>query len=98
MDFIRMLDPRYQARYQHYLGYLRDGIPIKTPQNFRRVSPAGSKPAVFEIKVDKYRLYLVRSGSRWYATHGREKPKDNQVNRESDKALTIFWESNGERQ
>ena len=96
-DFMQGIDRRYQARYQRYLEYLRDGIAIKSPENFRRLSPAGSDPTVFEIKVDKYRMYVVRSKSIWFATHGREKPKDNQVQHEIDKALSIFWEGNGER-
>lgn len=97
MDFLQRLQPRFQARCQRYLEYLRDGVPIKSPENFRRLSPSGADPVVYEIKVDKYRLYLVHHQLCWYATHGREKPKDNQVPREVAKALTIFWEWNGER-
>ena len=96
VDFFTRLDNRFKARYQRYLEYLRDGIPIKSPENFRRLSPAGPDPTVFEIKVDKYRLYIVRNNVSWYATHGREKPKDNQVPREVTKALAIYWEWNGE--
>ena len=94
-EFIQSLDRRFQARYQRYLEYLRDGVSIKTPENFRRLSPHGAEPIVFEIKVDKYRLYIVRFQMNWYATHGRAKPKDNQVPREIQKALEIFWEGNG---
>lgn len=96
VDFLKALQPRYRARYQRFLEYLRDGVPIKSPENFRRLSTSGSDPAVFEIKVDKYRLYIVRDNVAWFATHGRDKPKDNQVSREADKALNIFWEWNGE--
>jgi hypothetical protein len=95
-EFLQKLQPRFMARYQRYLEYLRDGIPIKTPENFRRLSQPGGDTTVFEIKVDKYRLYVVRHNVSWYATHGREKPKDNQVPREIVKALRIFWEWNGE--
>lgn len=96
VTFLQQLQPRFRARYQRYLEYLRDGIPIKSPENFRRLSPPGPDPVVFEIKVDKYRLYIIRNNVGWYATHGREKPKDNQVPREITKALSIFWEWNGE--
>lgn len=95
ITFLQRLQPRFLARYQRYLEYLRDGISIKSPENFRRLSPSGPDPIVFEIKVDKYRLYVVRNNVSWYATHGREKPKDNQVPREVSKALAIFWEWNG---
>lgn len=97
IKFLHGLQPRFLARYQRYLEYLRDSIPIKTPENFRRLSPPDSDPTVFEIKVDKYRLYVVRNNVSWFATHGREKPKDSQVSRETTKALNIFWEWNGER-
>lgn len=90
VDFFVRLDRRFRARYQRYLEYLRDGTPIKSPENFRRLSGSGPDPTVFEIKVDKYRLYVVRYDAIWYATHGRVKPKDNQVPREVDKALEIF--------
>lgn len=96
VDFLRRLQPRFMARCQRYLEYLRDGTPIKSPENFRRLSPSGTDPVVYEIKVDKYRLYIVHDDGRWFATHGREKPKDNQVPREVAKALAIFREWNGE--
>lgn len=95
IEFLQKIQPRFRARYQRYLEYLRDGIPIKSPENFRRLSTGGD-PTVFEIKVDKYRLYIVRNNVSWYATHGRVKPKDNQVPREIDKTLAIFWDWNGE--
>ncbi len=96
IEFLQRLQPRFASRYQRYLEYLRDGVPIKSPENFRPLSPPGSDPKVFEIKVDKYRLYVVRHSVSWYATHGRDKPKDSQVPREVSKALEIFWEWNGE--
>ncbi|WP_308467330.1 hypothetical protein [Rathayibacter soli] len=96
VDFLTRLNIRFRARFQRYLEYLCKGIPIKSPENFRRLSPSGPDPTVFEIKVDKYRLYVIRDNVSWYATHGREKPKDNQVPREASKALAIFWEWNGE--
>ncbi|TFC80777.1 hypothetical protein E3O45_01790 [Cryobacterium sp. TMS1-20-1] len=95
-EFLRSLNFRFLARYQRYLEYLRDGVLIKSPENFRRLSLPGSAAVVFEIKVDKYRLYIVRFRSAWYATHGRVKPKDNQVNQEIKKALEIFWEGIGD--
>ncbi|MBP1326327.1 hypothetical protein JOF28_001559 [Leucobacter exalbidus] len=97
IDFIQGLQIRYRARYAKYLEYLRDGTPIKTPENFRRLSSAGDEAIVYEIKVDKYRLYLIRYQLCWYATHGREKPKDSQVPREIRKAQDIFWEWNGDK-
>jgi hypothetical protein len=91
-DFIQKLQPRYQARYQRFLEYLRDGIPIQSPEHVRRLSPSGEFPVVYELKADKYRLYVVRDSQRWYVTHGRDKPKDNRVGAEIDKALSIYSE------
>lgn len=96
-DFIQSLDKRFQARYKRYLERLRDGDPIQSPEHIRRLSHDGTEPLVYELKVDKYRLYVVRFRGRWYATHGRAKPKDSQVAKETKKALELFWEANGER-
>ena len=65
-------------------------MPIKSPENWRRISDA--QPSVFELKVDKYRIYLLKHGTNWYVTHGRTKPSDKQVLAEAQKALNIFWE------
>ncbi len=97
VEFLQRLERRFLARFQRYLEYLGNGTPIKSPENFRRLSGAGADPVVYEIKVDKYRLYVVHHQLCWYATHGREKPKDNKVPREIEKALAIFWEWNGDR-
>ncbi|WP_125615966.1 hypothetical protein [Specibacter cremeus] len=83
---------RFQARYQRYLEYLRDGTPIKSPENYRTLRREADGLVVAELKVDKYRLYVVNHGIYWFVTHGREKPKDNRVGAEIDKALDIYRE------
>lgn len=92
VEFLKQLAPKYQARYQRYFERLTEGQPIKSPENIRRIQD--TDPAVYELKVDKYRLYVVRAG-RWYVTHGRQKPKDRQVLQEAKKAIDIFWERPG---
>ncbi|MGO9228556.1 MAG: hypothetical protein ACLQKA_05000, partial [Bryobacteraceae bacterium] len=50
-------------------------------------------PGVQEIKVHVspgYRLYVIREGRDWVATHGRKKPKDKRVCEEAKKARTAF--------
>jgi hypothetical protein len=89
-DFIGKLAFRHRARYQRYFERLRDGQPIKSPENWRRIGD--TQPAVFELKVDKYRVYLLKHGQFWYVTHGRAKPKDRQVAAEAKKCIDIFWE------
>lgn len=85
-DFMQSLDKRYQARYRRYVERLASGIRVQSPEHIRRLSRTGTEPVVYELKVDKYRLYVVRFHDRWYATHGREKPKNNQVQNEINKA------------
>lgn len=89
-EYIKGLDARYRAKYQRFFERLRDGQPIKSPENFRRIGD--TKPDVFELKADKYRVYLVRHGNCWYVTHGRNKPTNSQVPTEVKKSLEIFWE------
>ena len=50
-------------------------------------------PVVQEIKAafsPGYRLYVIRDGKDWVATHGRKKPKDKHVCKEAEKARTAF--------
>jgi hypothetical protein len=51
-------------------------------------------PVVQEIKVHDgpgYRLYVIKQGRDWVATHGCKKPRNNkQVAREAKKARDIF--------
>ena len=88
-NFIRSLDRTYQARYQRWFEYMRDGKPIKNPENLRhlRSTPNG---VVWELKSGGYRLYLVLHRETYYATHGIKKVKDKQVNGQIDKALATF--------
>lgn len=89
--FIGSLLPRFQARYQRYFERLRDHHAIKSPENLRHLKRE-RETDVYELKADKYRLYLVKNHDTWYLTHGREKPKDSRVPTEIQKALDIFWE------
>lgn len=96
-DFIQGLEKRFQARFRRYFERLAAGLPVQSPPHIRRLSPSGTDPVVYELKTDKYRLYVIRSKQRWYVTHGREKPKNSQVPAEVDKALAIYWEWNGDK-
>lgn len=92
VDFIRGLEKRHQAKYQRYFEYLRDGNQIKSPENCRTLRREATGLVVMELKVDKYRLYVVRKDPYWYVTHGRNKPKDHAVASEIDRALAMFRE------
>lgn len=90
-EFIAALPLRFQARYQRYFEWLRDGHRIKSPENQRHLKSVPEKGlTVEELKVDKYRLYVIRDGARWCATHGRKKPNDNRVPTEIGLALAIY--------
>lgn len=50
-------------------------------------------PVVHEIKVHHgpgYRLYVIRHGRDWIATHGRKKPRDKHVCKEAKRAREAF--------
>jgi hypothetical protein len=94
-DFIETLANAPKARFQKYFEYLRDKHHIRSPENMRHLSTTLSGLELHELKVHSnggLRLYIVKYENRWFATHGRKKPKDNQVNKEIDKALAIFGE------
>ncbi|MHA7292638.1 hypothetical protein [Arthrobacter sp. HLT1-21] len=97
-DFLRSLDRRYLARYQRYFERLRDKHAIKSPENMRFLQSGRGGTQVHELKADKYRLYVVKHTFIWYTTHGTAKVKDSRVPAEIEKALSIFWEWNGEHQ
>ena len=90
-DFLAGLDIRFKARYQRWFEYLRDSKPIKNPENLKhlRTTPKG---VVWQLKGDRYRLYLIQYGGIWYASHGVKKLQDKRVNAEIDKALAVFAE------
>lgn len=90
-DFLRALDmpaqTKFQARFERLtaVGYLR------SPDEMRRLQVAGS-PEVQEIKVNHgpgYRLYVIRHGLDWLATHGAKRPKDKNVPTEVAKARKL---------
>lgn len=52
----------------------------------------GSGEKVHEIKVPSgpgYRLYVIRSGPDWLATHGSKKPRKSKVCAEASRAREI---------
>lgn len=71
---------------------------LRSPELMNKASSGKDRPVVWEIKADKgpgYRLYGVRVGSKFVATHGSPKRKGRELAREVDLARTIFseWEA-----
>lgn len=103
-EFIQSLQLRDQAKFRKYFEFLRYGHHIKSPENMRHIKevrdPTGGNAQVHELKVHSgggLRLYLVAHEGRWYATHGRKKPKDREVPKEAQKALNLFYADEIER-
>jgi putative component of toxin-antitoxin plasmid stabilization module len=87
-DWLDALEDRafaaFEARFTHLcaIGHLR------ATEQWRYLDDD-----VFEIKVHTgpgYRLYMLRDGNDFTATHGRKKPDDRKVKRETKKAAKIF--------
>ncbi|MGV0618180.1 hypothetical protein ABQE58_25130 [Mycolicibacterium elephantis] len=77
---------QFQARFERLceVGHLR------SPDEMHPLECPGA-PKVHVIKVRSgFRLYAVREGTDWVATHGKKKPKDKHVCREADKARELF--------
>lgn len=66
---------------------------LKVPENFRRLEGSGSS-VVYEIKhvPHNLRLYVLKRGNTYYATHGSLKPKRRQVATEVARAQKIYRE------
>jgi hypothetical protein len=61
-------------------------------EQFRQLHVSG-RPVVYELKVHEpaaLRLYVVRHGEDWAATHGRKKPKDKNVAKEVERARDLY--------
>lgn len=96
-DFLKSLEVRAQAKFWARFEVLSQTGTLRTP-DFMRVLQVPGSPRVYEVKVDHgpgWRLYLIRQGVTWYATHGSKKPKDRKVADEVKKARDIFATGGG---
>lgn len=90
-DFLAALGPRQQAQFQARIERLTEIGFLRSPEEMRQLRVDGDPP-IHEIKVHAgpgYRLYVVRYGTDWVATHGREKPKGKKVPAEVKRAREI---------
>lgn len=93
-EFLTELDPRPQAQFAALLERLTVIGWLRSPELFRDLEVAG-EPKVWEIKAHAgrgHRLYLIRQGPDWIATHGGPKRGDQQVKTEVRRARTIYTE------
>jgi hypothetical protein len=83
--------PQFEARMEAFgaMGTLR------VTEQLNKASSEG-RPIVWEIKAEKhhvaYRLYGVRVGAKFVATHGSVKRKPNVLKQEVAKAREIYTE------
>lgn len=88
--WLESLDDAAQTAFRGRFEHLCDVGRLRSPGSWRALDKG-----VFEVKVHAgpgYRLYMLRDGSDFTATHGREKPKDRKVPAEVEKAKRIFDE------
>ncbi|WP_153002073.1 hypothetical protein [Leucobacter chromiiresistens] len=105
-EFLTSLNDRVRSRFHYFFLKLSMKMRLKSPQHMRQIKgvrdPYGKGAEVHELKVDVspgYRVYLVRFNNRWFVTHGRKgKPKDRDVPKEAEKALSIFYSDMGQIQ
>ena len=89
--FLGKLDVRAQVKFQARFERLTEIGYLRSPDEMRNLQVPG-QPDVHEIKVHYgpgYRLYIIRLGIDWMATHGCEKPKNRHVPAQAEKARDI---------
>jgi len=87
-EWLESLDDAAQTAFRSRFEHLCDTGRLRSPQAWRALDDG-----VFEVKVHTgpgYRLYMLRDGFDFTATHGRPKPKDSKVKAEVKKATEIF--------
>ncbi|KHL19589.1 UNVERIFIED_CONTAM: hypothetical protein LK11_00825 [Mumia flava] len=93
-EFLARLDKQAKGQFRAAFQRLVTTGTLKSPERYRRLEVPG-KPPVFEIKAPAgpgWRLYVIREGDIWIATHGAKKPSDRKVAREADRARTMHRE------
>lgn len=96
LEFLSGLRPRAQAQFKAALERLTGVGWLRSPETMRQLEVPG-EPKVHEIKAHDgpgYRLYVVRQGTTWIATHGCRKPSDKRVPAEVARAREYLrkWE------
>jgi putative component of toxin-antitoxin plasmid stabilization module len=93
-QFLAELEPRAQAEFKARLERLTEAGWLKSPNLMRRLEVPGAPP-VYEVKAHSgpgWRLYVIKRGVDWVATHGRRKPSDRKVRQEAERAREIYGE------
>lgn len=93
-EFLAGLDARALAQIDALLGRLTEIGWLRSPELFRDLQVAG-EPKVWEVKSHSgrgHRLYLIRYGTDWLATHGGPKQPDKRLKVEVRRARDVFLE------
>lgn len=94
LEFLEEVPTNAAAEFRKLMDRLLTQGTIRNSQRFRMLKVEGS-PRVYEFKTHQspgFRLYCVKQGTDWFATHGDEKPKDNRVKDHVIRARTIYEE------
>ncbi|MGW4426039.1 hypothetical protein [Streptosporangium sp. NPDC004631] len=96
VDFLKSLPLPAQATFKALFARQLDHDVLLAKERFRMLATDTKDPRVYEWKVHSpraWRLYGIRDGSIWYATHGSAKAGETRgVPREVGRARKIFGE------
>lgn len=95
LDFLKSLPESAQVTFRVLFARQLDHGVLLAKERFRMLTTDTKDPRVYEWKVHSpkaWRLYGIKDGTTWYATHGAPKPGDKGVKREVKRARTIFEE------
>jgi putative component of toxin-antitoxin plasmid stabilization module len=93
-EFYDALPPKARVDFKKIMSRLTEFGRITNKEMFRSLDVPG-QPKVWEMKSHEgpgYRIFCIRDGLDWWATHGRKKPKDKQIPNEVSKAREVFAE------
>lgn len=95
--FLMGLELRARAQFKARFERVGEVGNLRAPEMGHYLDAPG-KPPIYQIKAEcgpGYRLYVVRKGMDWYATHGCKKPKDRKVAAQAVKARGIYATGGG---
>ncbi|MFF0490814.1 hypothetical protein ACFYTQ_17480 [Nocardia sp. NPDC004068] len=92
-DWLASCDERTKAQFYVRFERLTTIGYLRSPEEMRRLHCPVS-PSVSEIKTRSgHRLYVIREGNDWIATHGARKPPDRKVCEQAARAIEIWKEA-----
>ncbi|MFE3281264.1 hypothetical protein [Nocardia sp. NPDC059239] len=92
-EWLQGLDAKVQAKFFARFERLTIIGHLRSPEEMRQLQ-CPVDPPVSEIKTTSgHRLYVIRKGKHWVATHGAKKPADRKVCEQAARAVKIWKEA-----